>query len=246
MLCRLCYHNGRCIKIAGLHPGKSGLLLLIRTVLPVHIHKTMITIFVRDCNQISQSFYDSVIYNLPFHQLACSCGHAACLSIHGYYRRTVKLPSGPLRLRVCRVKCSECGATHAILLSSIVPYSQIPRSARLWICNDYEEGRCVSSTCADNPSIDENNVKSVLPKLHTLLEGKAPFPQDTSLPNKCADPFLFFGLFFPVHADTPAGQQTFSLSHITLPDRLPVASYNKEKTTRRPDLWNRKRNRQSH
>ena len=139
MLCRLCYHNGRCIKIAGLHPGKSGLLLLIRTVLPVHIHKTMtmITIFVRDCNQISQSFYDSVIYNLPFHQLACSCGHAACLSIHGYYRRTVKLPSGPLRLRVCRVKCSE-------------------------FCNDYEEGRCVSSTCADNPSIDENNVKSVL------------------------------------------------------------------------------------
>ena len=50
--------------------------------------------------------YDSVLYNLPFHQLACSCGHAACLSIHGYYRRTVKLPSGPLRLRVCRVKCS--------------------------------------------------------------------------------------------------------------------------------------------
>ena len=162
MLCRLCYHNGRCIKIAGLHPGKSGLLLLIRTVLPVHIHKTMITIFVRDCNQISQSFYDSVIYNLPFHQLACSCGHAACLSIHGYYRRTVKLPSGPLRLRVCRVKCSECGATHAILLSSIVPYSQIPLSDQQRICNDYEEGRCVSSTCADNPSIDENNVKSVL------------------------------------------------------------------------------------
>ena len=162
MLCRLCYHNGRCIKIAGLHPGKSGLLLLIRTVLPVHIHKTMITIFVRDCNQISQSFYDSVLYNLPFHQLACPCGHAACLSIHGYYRRTVKLPSGPIRLRVCRVKCSECGATHAILLSSIVPYSQIPLSDQQRICNDYEEGRCVSSTCADNPSIDENNVKSVL------------------------------------------------------------------------------------
>ena len=162
MPCRLCYHNGRCIKIAGLHPGKSGLLLLIRTVLPVHIHKTMITIFVRDCNQISQSFYDSVIYNLPFHQLACSCGHVACLSIHGCYRRTVKLPSGPIRLRVCRVKCSECGATHAILLSSIVPYSQIPLSDQQRICNDYEEGRCVSSVCADNPSIDEDNVKSVL------------------------------------------------------------------------------------
>ena len=122
----------------------------------------MITIFVRDCNQISQSFYDSVIYNLPFHQLACPCGHAACLSIHGYYRRTVKLPSGPLRLRVCRVKCSECRTTHAILLSSIVPYSQIPLSDQQRICNDYEEGQHVSSVCAGNPSIDENNVKSVL------------------------------------------------------------------------------------
>lgn len=122
----------------------------------------MITIFVRDCNQISQSFYDSVIYNLQLHQLTCSCGHAACLSLHGYYRRTVKLPSGPVRLRICRVKCSECGATHAILLASMVPYSQIPLSDQQRICSDYEEGRCISSVCEANPSIDENNAKSVL------------------------------------------------------------------------------------
>ena len=122
----------------------------------------MITIFVRDCNQISQSFYDSVIYNLQLHQLTCSCGHAACLSVHGYYRRTVKLPSGPVRLRICRVKCSECGATHANLLASMVPYSQIPLSDQQRICSDYEEGRCISSVCETNPSIDENNAKSVL------------------------------------------------------------------------------------
>ena len=70
------------------------------------IHKTMITIFVRDCNQISQSFYDSVIFDLQFHQRTCSCSHSACLSVHGYYWRSVKLPSGTLRLRVCRVKCT--------------------------------------------------------------------------------------------------------------------------------------------
>ena len=162
MPCRLCYHNGRCIKIAGLHPGKSGLLLLIRTVLPVHIHKTMITIFVRDCNQISQSFYDSVIFDLQLHQLTCSCSHSACLSIHGYYMRTVKLSSGAIRFRVCRVKCSECGATHALLLSSMVPYSQIPISDQQRICRDYEEGRNVSMVCESNPSVDENNVKSIL------------------------------------------------------------------------------------
>ena len=163
MPCLLCYHNDRCIKIAGLHPGKVWPATAhTHTVLPVSIHNTMITIFVRDCNQISQSFYDSVIYNLQLHQLACSCGHAACLSVHGYYRRTVKLPSGPVRLRICRVKCSECGATHAILLASMVPYSQIPLSDQQRICSDYEEGRCISSVCETNPSIDENNAKSVL------------------------------------------------------------------------------------
>lgn len=90
----------------------------------MYIHNTMITIFVPDCNQISQSFYDSVIFDLQLHQLTCSCSHSACLSVHGYYWRSVKLPSGTLRLRVCRVKCSECGTTHALLLSSIVPFSR--------------------------------------------------------------------------------------------------------------------------
>ncbi len=126
------------------------------------IHNTMITIFVPDCNQISQSFYDSVIHDLQFQQLTCSCSHSACLSVHGYYKRTVKLSSGAIRLRVCRVKCSECGATHALLLSSMVPYSQIPISDQQRICKDYEEGRNVSMVCESNPSVDENNVKSIL------------------------------------------------------------------------------------
>lgn len=40
---------------------KSGLLLSTNTVLPVSTHDTMITIFAKDCNRISQPFYDSVI-----------------------------------------------------------------------------------------------------------------------------------------------------------------------------------------
>ncbi len=122
----------------------------------------MITIFVKICNQISQSFYDSVIHGLQLHRLTCSCNHSACLSVHGYYRRTVKLPSGTLRLRICRVKCSECRTTHALLLSSMVPYSQILLSDQQKICSDYEEGWNANSVCDANPSVDENNVKSVL------------------------------------------------------------------------------------
>ena len=50
--------------------------------------------------------------------------HSACMSVHGYYWRSVMRPSGTLHPCVCRVKCSECGTTHALLLSSIVPFSR--------------------------------------------------------------------------------------------------------------------------
>lgn len=162
MPCLLCYHNDCHIEIAGLHPGQVWPATAHIHRKPVSIHNTMITIFVSDCNQISQSFYDSVINLVQFHQLTCSCAHSACLSVHGYYRRTVKLHSGALRLRVCRLKCSECGTTHALLLSSMVPYSQILLSDQQRICNDYEEGRNACMICESNPSIDENNIKSIL------------------------------------------------------------------------------------
>ena len=161
MLCFLCYYK-IVKKIAGPHPEKSGLLLLICTGEPAPSHNTMITVFLKKCNPISQSFYDSIISRLQFHQLRCSCGHSACLTVHGYYKRSVKLPSGTVRLRICRVKCSECGVTHALLLSSMVPYSQILLSDQQRICSDYEDGRSVNRICEDNPSIDENNVKSIL------------------------------------------------------------------------------------
>lgn len=67
----------------------------------------------------------------------------------------------------------------------MVPFSQIPLSDQQRICNDYEEGRCVSMVCETNPSIDENNVKSILrnyrlcwrEKLRSLRIGL--FPLDT-------------------------------------------------------------------
>lgn len=124
-------------------------------------HNTMITIFVRDCNQFSQSFYNSVLDSVQFHQLTCSCGHSACLHVHGYYKRSIKQPDGKVRIRICRVRCSECGVTHALLLSSMVPYSQISLSDQHQICLDYEGHISSSNVCESNPSIDENNVKSV-------------------------------------------------------------------------------------
>ena len=105
---------------------------------------------------------NSNLFDLQLHQLACSCSHSACLSILGYYKRSVKLPSGTVRLRICRVKCSECGTTHALLPSSLVPYSQISLSDQQQICSQYENRENICAVCERNPSVDENNVKSVL------------------------------------------------------------------------------------
>lgn len=123
----------------------------------------MITVTVKECNTISQDFYDSVVNSLQFHQLSCTCGHSGCLTIHAYYSRKVKLPDGSIiRLRIIRVKCSECGRTHAILLSSIVPYSQISLSIHLTITRAFENSADPFAACTDSGSVDENHVKRII------------------------------------------------------------------------------------
>lgn len=121
----------------------------------------MLTVLVRDFNTLTQEFYNSVISELPFHRLKCSCGHSGCLAIHGYYQRSVITRNGKVRLTICRVKCSECGHTHALLLSSMVPYSQIPAQIQQEIAIAYENDANRNVVCSHS-GIDENNVKSVI------------------------------------------------------------------------------------
>lgn len=122
----------------------------------------MITINCTFCNPISQDSYDKSVNSIQFHQLTCSCGHAACMTRHGYYRRSIKSPTGKIRLRICRVICTECGATHALLPSSIVPYSQTAMADQHHIICDYENGSCPNNVCTPENDIDENNVKAVI------------------------------------------------------------------------------------
>ena len=135
-------------------------------------NNTMITVFVRDCN-ISQSFYDSVLYGLQIHQLGCPvCRHSACLSVHGYYFRTIAVSPEPFRLRVLRVRCAFCRATHAILLSSMVPYSRIPFSDQLAVIYSCQQHEDRSRICDLNPAVDENNVKSIIRSFRRHWEQK--------------------------------------------------------------------------
>lgn len=77
-------------------------------------------------NEIIQRNYDDFInHKVDFCNLKCSCGHDHCLTKHAYYFRTLKTLFGSFRIRILRVKCSICCRTHAIMISCIIPYSQI-------------------------------------------------------------------------------------------------------------------------
>lgn len=122
----------------------------------------MITLFVEESNPITPNFYNKVLNHLPFHQLTCPCGHSGCLSVHGYYYRFVKTPVGKLRFRICRVICEVCGHSHAILLSSMVPYSQVSSADHVSIISNYENGSAQNSVMDSNPSIDESNYRYII------------------------------------------------------------------------------------
>ena len=122
----------------------------------------MLTITVQDCNRFDQIFYNSVIFSLPFHTLMCTCKHSGCLSFHARYTRSVITPDGKITLTICRVICSECGRTHALLLSSMVPYSQISAEDQRRIAESYESGTDHCEACSSGNGIDDNNVKSVI------------------------------------------------------------------------------------
>lgn len=127
----------------------------------------MITISVHICNHISQKIYDDIILSLQLHQLVCPCGHSSCLTVHGYYYRSVKVQGLDLSLRICRVLCGMCGHTHALLPSALVPYSQVPLSDQAGIIAGN-----APSVIDENPLLDESTVRSILRRFRKHWEQK--------------------------------------------------------------------------
>ena len=165
----------------------------------------MILISVSDYNQFSQAYYDSIIDRLQFHRLSCTCGRSACLSVHAYYERGVFRPEGSVPLRICRVRCSECGRTHAILPSSIVPYDRISLSDQQKVICAYNDGSDRNAVCEENPSVDENNVKAVIRRyllfwLQRLLSESIRL---TEIPSLIRDCFSFYSMQFMQIRRTP-------------------------------------------
>ena len=122
----------------------------------------MITIKTENYNLISQDFYNKIIDSLDLNLISCTCGHSGCLIRYGSYKRNVQLKDEKITLTVVRVFCTVCGHTHALLLSSIVPYSQIPLNLHISVIHTYESGLSLQPILAEHCLIDENNLKSVI------------------------------------------------------------------------------------
>lgn len=160
----------------------------------------MITLSVKDYNMFSQEIYNRMLYDLQLHLLVCpSCRHSACLSIHGYYTRGLIQQEGLLELRICRVRCSECGHTHALLPSFLVPYCRIsaPNQYAIVAASETEDGDPVQ-VCEENPFMDENNVRSILRRYRRfwkqrLLSEGISLEDPATLISRC---FSFYSLQF--------------------------------------------------
>lgn len=124
----------------------------------------MITICIHnpESHLISQKDYDNIIATINPKDMPCTCGQTGCLIRHGSYMRTMKSPEGEFRLRICRMKCTACGHTHALLLSSIITYSQIPLADTLSIIANYEDSSGHAQILSSSLSIDENNICAVI------------------------------------------------------------------------------------
>lgn len=117
----------------------------------------MITIKVeKENSEITQEKYDAIIGNIDVHSLECTCGRHDMV-VHSYYSRRVKTKTGEIKLDILRVRCKECGKTHAVLLSLIVPYQSIGLAVQIQIL----KGEDVEALMVGNEAIDEQAVYRV-------------------------------------------------------------------------------------
>ena len=115
----------------------------------------MITLKVDKLNrEISQKLYDEIIASVDIHLLECTCKRHNMV-VHGYYTR--KTNNGNIELVILRVRCKDCGKTHAVLISFIVPYQSIEMSVQIKIIANSD----IEKIMYCNPSIDELDIYRV-------------------------------------------------------------------------------------
>lgn len=122
----------------------------------------MITLKTKIFNYPSQKNYDYFLSHLNLYKLKCSCDARGQCKKHAYYTRRIKTPFGKVRLCILRVICTSCGKTHAILLDSIVPYSQVVLKDHIDIITAMEEKKNRNHIMERCPEIEESNITYIL------------------------------------------------------------------------------------
>lgn len=120
----------------------------------------MITLSFTKFKDITPEIYEKIVSALPLHQITCSCGHAGQLVRHAYYTRKLKQRKGTITLEILRVKCKNCGRTHAILCEQIVPYEQIPVEIQQEIIQFQISSEEIQALMNDNCDISESDIRA--------------------------------------------------------------------------------------
>lgn len=122
----------------------------------------MITFLVEDYNTFSNKTYIDLIDSISLNQLTCPgkhgnpCGHKGCMIKHGSYARTFSHDGLSETIFIVRVICKECGTTHALIPSNILPYSQFPVMDITNLISLYEDNSPLDPVMENNPYIDRS------------------------------------------------------------------------------------------
>ena len=111
-----------------------------------------------------QISYNNSISELQIHQISCPCCHHHNLCWHGCYKRKVFTNSNggdKVTLKVSRLKCQFCKATHALLPQNLVPYQQIPLAIQVDVIAQ-SATHSTEEILSSNICLDECNVKSII------------------------------------------------------------------------------------
>ena len=124
--------------------------------------KEMITLIQNESKrELTQEIYDDLVKSLPLWQIRCSCGQAGYMVRHAYYGRKLKRRKKTVSLCILRVKCKNCGRTHAILTDDIVPYEQVALGIQVDMIQLSIWNPQIQKLMEENPKITDSDVKAV-------------------------------------------------------------------------------------
>lgn len=91
-------------------------------------------------NRINE-IYGEAINSIDFNKVVChKCRAIGNYEIKGYYHRYIIINNYKLKINILRIKCKNCGRTHAILFLDFVPYYQLSaKDSKVIIENDFKD-----------------------------------------------------------------------------------------------------------